>query len=85
MVLHLRLQQELKLAKTVAVSTFSNFTTDVLEVVDLSVTGDTGPNTVNAVSTLTYPSATTFTYDRNKTTHLDGGASAVINGDSYYW
>lgn len=71
-----------KTAKTVAVSTFSNFTTDVLEVVDLSVTGDTGPNTVNAVSTLTYPSATTFTYDRNKTTHLDGGASAVINGDS---
>ena len=71
-----------KAAKTVAVSTFSNFTTDVLEVVDLSVTGDTGPNTVNAVSTLTYPSSSTFTYDRNKTTHLDGGASAVINGDS---
>ena len=71
-----------KAAKTVAVSTFSNFTTDVLEVVDLSVTGDTGPNTVNAVSTLTYPSSATFTYDRNKTTHLDGGASAVINGDS---
>ena len=71
-----------KAAKTVAVSTFSNFTTDVLEVVDLSVTGDTGPNTVNAASTLTYPSSSTFTYDRNKTTHLDGGASAVINGDS---
>ena len=71
-----------KAAKTVAVSTFSNFTTDVLEVVDLAVTGDTGPNTVNAASTLTYPSSSTFTYDRNKTTHLDGGASAVINGDS---
>ena len=71
-----------KTAKTIAVSTFSNFTTDVLEVVDLSVTGDTGPNTVNAASTLTYPSSSTFTYDRNKTTHLDGGASAVINGDS---
>ena len=68
--------------KTVAVSTFSNFTTDVLEVVDLGVTGNSGPVTVNAVSTLTYPSSTTFTYDRNKTTHLDGGASAVINGDS---
>ncbi len=68
--------------KTVAVSTFNNFTTDVLEVVDLAVTGNTGPNTVNAVSTLTYPSSATFTYDRNKTTHLDGGASAVINGDS---
>jgi hypothetical protein len=69
-----------KAIKTVAVSTFSNFTTDVLEVVDLAVTGNSGPVTVNAVSTLTYPSATTFTYDRNKTTHLDGGASAVING-----
>ncbi|MDA7651344.1 hypothetical protein N8602_00160 [bacterium] len=71
-----------KAAKTVAVNTFNSFTTDVSEVVDLAVTGDTGPNTVNAVSTLTYPSSTTFTYDRNKTTHLDGGASAVINGDS---
>ena len=71
-----------KAVKTVAVSAFSSFTTDVLEVVDLTVTGDTGPNTVNAVSTLTYPSAATFTYDRNKTTHLDGGASAIINGDA---
>ena len=71
-----------KSIKTVSVSTFSSFTTDVLEVVDLTVTGDTGPNTVNAVSTLTYPSGTTFTYDRTKATHLDGGASAVINGDA---
>ena len=71
-----------KAAKTVAVGTFSNFTTDVAEVVDLSVTGDTGPNTVNAASTLTYPSSATFTYDKDKSTHLDGGASAVINGDS---
>jgi len=70
-----------KAIKTVAVSTFSNFTTDVLEVVDLSVTGDTGPNTVNAASTLGFP-ATSFTYDYNKTTHLDGGASAIINGDA---
>jgi hypothetical protein len=71
-----------KAIKTVSVGTFSSFTTDVAEVVDLTVTGDTGPNTVNAASTLTYPSATTFTYDRNRTTHLDGGASAIINGDS---
>jgi len=71
-----------KAIKTVTVGNFSSFTTDVSEVVDLTITGDTGPNTVNAVSTLTYPSATTFTYDRNKTTHLDGGASAIINGDS---
>jgi len=71
-----------KAVKTVAVGTFSNFTTDVLEVVDLSVTGDTGPNVVNTRSTLTYPSAATFTYDKDKSTHLDGGASAVINGDA---
>ena len=71
-----------KAIKTVAVSAFSDFTTDVLEVVDLLVTGDTGPNTVNAQSTLAFPSATTFVYDRSQTTHLDGGASAIINGDS---
>lgn len=71
-----------KAIKTVSVGTFSNFTTDVAEVVDLSVTGDTGPNTVNAASTLTFPASKTFTYDRNKTTHLDGGASAIINGDA---
>lgn len=71
-----------KAKKTVSVATFSNFTTDVLEIQDLSVTGNTGPNTVNAASTLTFPAARTFTYDRNKTTHLDGGASAVINGDA---
>jgi hypothetical protein len=70
-----------KAIKTVAVSTFSTFTTDVLEVVDLAVTGDSGPNTVNAVSTLEFP-ATSFTYDYNKTTHLDGGASAIITGDA---
>ena len=71
-----------KAVKTVAVSSFSSFTTDVREIVDLAVTGDSGPNTVNAVSTLEFPTGVTFTYDRNQTTHLDGGASAIINGDS---
>lgn len=71
-----------KAIKTVSVSAFNNFTTDVSEVVDLAVTGDTGPNTVNTQSTLTYPSATTFVYDKDKSTHLDGGASAIINGDA---
>jgi len=71
-----------KAIKTVAVGTFSNFTTDVLEVVDLTVTGTTGPNVVNAVNTLTFPAAATFTYDRDGSTYLDGGASAVINGDA---
>ena len=70
-----------KAIKTVAVSAFSDFTTDVQEIVDLTVTGDTGPNTVNAASTLVFPT-TTFTYDRNQSTYLDGGASAIINGDA---
>ena len=71
-----------KAIKTVSVSAFSDFTTDVQEIVDLTVTGNTGPNTVNAISTLVFPSSATFTYDRNLATHLDGGASAIINGDS---
>lgn len=71
-----------KAIKTVAVGTFSNFTTDTLEVVDLTLTGDSGPNTVTARSTLTFPSSSTFTYDRDKTTYLDGGASVIITGDS---
>ena len=71
-----------KAVKTVAVATFNNFTTDVLELVDVTVTGSTGPSTVNAINTLTFPAAATFTYDRNGTTYLDGGASAIINGDA---
>ena len=71
-----------KAIKTVAVGTFSTFTTDTLEVVDLTLTGDSGPNTVTARSTLTFPSSSTFTYDRDKTTYLDGGASVIITGDS---
>lgn len=71
-----------KAVKTVAVSTFSNFTTDVLEVVDLTVTGTTGPSVVNTINTLTFPAAATFTYDREGSTYLDGGASAIINGDA---
>ena len=71
-----------KAIKTISMSTFSNFTTDIKEIVNFQFVGDSGPNTVNAASTLTFPSSTTFTYDRNKTTHLDGGASAIINGDS---
>ena len=71
-----------KAVKTVAVATFNNFTTDVLELVDVTVTGSTGPSTVNAINTLTFSAAATFTYDRNGSTYLDGGASAIINGDA---
>jgi hypothetical protein len=69
-----------KSKKTITVGSFTSFTTDVQEIIDLSVTGDTGPNTVNSVDTLTFPSGTSFTYDRSQTNYIDGGASAVIKG-----
>jgi len=71
-----------KAIKTIAVGTFSNFTTDTLEKIDLTLTGDSGPNTVTARSTLTFSSSATFTYDRDGSTFLDGGASVIITGDS---
>lgn len=71
-----------KAIKTVAVGTFNNFTTDVLELVDVTVAGSTGPSTVNSINTLTFPAAATFVYDRDGSTYLDGGASAIINGDA---
>ena len=71
-----------KAIKTVAVGTFSNFTTDTLERIDLTLTGNGGPNTVTARSTLAFPAASTFTYDRDKSTFLDGGASVIITGDA---
>ena len=71
-----------KSIKTVSIGTFTTFTTDTLEIVDVTLTGDSGPNTVTARSTLTFPSATTFIYDRDKDTYLDGGASVIITGDS---
>jgi hypothetical protein len=67
--------------KTITVGATS-FTTDVQEVVDISVTGDTGPNVVNSVETLEFPSGASFTYDYTQANYLDGGASAIINGDS---
>jgi len=71
-----------KAKKTVAVGTFSQFQTDTREIVDITVTGDTGPNVVNQITTLTFPSSATFTYDRDQSSYLDGGASAVIKGSS---
>ena len=71
-----------KAIKTVAVGTFNSFTTDVLELVDVTVAGTTGPSTVNSINTLTFPAAATFVYDRDGSTHIDGGASAIINGDA---
>ena len=71
-----------KAIKTISVGTFTTFTTDTLEIIDLTLTGDSGPNTVTARSTLTFPSSSTFTYDRDKSTFLDGGASVIITGDS---
>jgi hypothetical protein len=71
-----------KAIKTVAVGAFSNFTTDTLERIDLTLTGDSGPNTVTPISTLTFSSSATFVYDRDGSTYLDGGASVTITGDS---
>ena len=59
-----------KAIKTVAVGTFSSFTTDTLERIDLTLTGDSGPNTVTARSTLTFNSSSTFTYDKDKSLSL---------------
>ena len=71
-----------KAIKTVSIGAFTTFTTDTLERIDLTLTGDSGPNTVVPISTLTFSSSATFTYDRDKTTYLDGGASVVITGDA---
>jgi len=72
-----------KAKKTVAVDTFSQFQTDRREIVRFqSITGTTGPTTVNQIATLTFPSSATFTYDRDQSTYLDGGASAIIKGSA---
>ena len=71
-----------KAKKTIAVDSFTTFQTNTREVIDLAITGDTGPNVVNQITTLTFPSSATFTYDRDQSTYLDGGASAVIKGSA---
>jgi hypothetical protein len=71
-----------KAIKTIAVGAFTTFTTDTLERVDLTLTGDSGPNTITPISTLTFSSSATFVYDRDGSTYLDGGASVTITGDS---
>ena len=71
-----------KAIKTISVGTFTTFQTNIQEVVQLFITGDTGPNLVNQVTTITFPSSATFTYDRTQSNYLDGGASAVIKGSA---
>ena len=71
-----------KAKKTISVGTFSTFQTNTREVVDLAITGDTGPNVVNQITTLTFPSSATFAYDRTQSNFLDGGASAIIKGSA---
>ena len=71
-----------KAKKTVSVGAFTTFTTDTLEKINLTLTGDSGPNTVTAISTLTLSSSATFTYDRDGSTSPDGGASVIITGDA---
>jgi len=71
-----------KAKKTVAVGTFSQFQTNTREVVDLAITGTSGPTVVNQITTITFPSSATFTYDRDQSSYIDGGASAVIKGSA---
>ena len=71
-----------KAKKTIAVASFTTFQTNIREVVDLAITGDTGPNVVNQITTITFPSSATFAYDRTQSNYLDGGASAVIKGSA---
>jgi len=71
-----------KAKKTIAVASFTTFQTNIREVIDLAITGDTGPNVVNQITTLTFPSSATFAYDRTQSNYLDGGASAVIKGSA---
>ena len=71
-----------KAIKTISVGTFTTFQTNVQEVVDIFITGDTGPNLVNQITTITFPFSATFTYDRTQSNYLDGGASAVIKGSA---
>jgi len=71
-----------KAKKTISVASFTTFQTNTREVVDLAITGDTGPNVVNQITTLTFPSSATFAYDRTQSNYLDGGASAIIKGSA---
>jgi hypothetical protein len=68
--------------KEIDVTSFTPFTTDNPEVIDILVTGDTGPNTINAVNDITFPNALTFTFDKNQTTYPDGGATVTLVGDA---
>ena len=71
-----------KVIKDIDVGTFTSFTTDVKEVVDINVTGDTGPNVEESVETVTFPSSLTFSYDADGSSYADGGVTIKIIGDS---
>ena len=68
--------------KEIDVTSFTPFTTDNPEIIDVLVTGDTGPNTINAVNEITFPNALTFIFDKNQTTYADGGATVTLIGDA---
>lgn len=68
--------------KEIDVTSFTSFTTDNPEIIDVLVTGDTGPNTINAVNEITFPNALTFIFDKNQTTYADGGATVTLIGDA---
>ena len=71
-----------KAIKTVSVGTFTQFTTDTSEVVELALTGNTGPSTITAINTAVLPAASTFVYDREKATYSNGGATVTLVGNA---
>ena len=71
-----------KAIKDIDVGSFTSFTTDTKEVIDIGVTGDTGPNVVDTVVTVTFPTGVDFDYDADGSTYGDGGATVTIVGDS---
>ena len=71
-----------KVIKDINVGSFTSFTTDTKEVVDIAITGDSGPNVVDAVVTVTFPSALTFSYDADGSGFADGGVTIKLIGDT---
>ena len=60
----------------------SSFYTDMTERVSYTATIDSGPNLEYAVTILTFPFGTSFTYDADASIYADGGATISLQGDS---
>ena len=71
-----------KAKKTISVASFSTFQTNTREIIDLAITGDTGPNVVNQATRFVIHTSQSFIFDKTQSNYLDGGASIVIKGSS---